>query len=325
MDKKYMMRCIELARKGAGSVSPNPMVGAVIVCDNRIIGEGFHRKAGEAHAEVNAIASVRDPSLLRRSTLYVNLEPCSHYGKTPPCADLIIRRQIPRVVVGCLDPFPAVSGEGVRRLLAAGIEVTTGVMNREARALNKVFITFHEQHRPYICLKWAQSEDGYIDRQRTDNTTPPVTFSTPATRRAVHKLRAETAAVMVGTRTALLDNPSLTVRHWAGNPPVRVVLDRHLLIPSHYHLSDGTIPTLVFTAKPAPSQKNIEYIPLDYALPVLPQVLSALYARRLDSLLVEGGSRLLTAFLQEGLWDEARMETAPFRLHDGVKAPLFRH
>jgi diaminohydroxyphosphoribosylaminopyrimidine deaminase/5-amino-6-(5-phosphoribosylamino)uracil reductase len=297
------------------------MVGAVIVHDNRIIGEGFHRKAGEAHAEVNAIASVRDPSLLCRSTLYVNLEPCSHYGKTPPCAELIIRKQIPRVVVGCLDPFPEVSGEGVRRLREAGVEVVTGVMEREARLLNKVFITFHERRRPYVYLKWAQSADGYIDRIRTDGSVPPVVFSTPETRRRVHKLRSEVAAIMVGTRTALLDNPSLSVRHWAGVSPVRVVPDRRLCIPPDYRLLDGTIPTLVFAGRTAQNRRNVEYVLTDYDRPVLPQVLDALYARKLDSLLVEGGSALLTRFLEEDLWDEAQVEVSPVCLKEGVKAP----
>ena len=213
IEEKFMARCLELARHGAGHTAPNPMVGAVIVRDGAIIGEGFHRRCGEAHAEVNAIASVEDEALLRESTIYVSLEPCSHYGKTPPCAELIIRKRIPRVVVGCLDPFPEVSGRGVRMLREAGIEVLTGVMEKEARQLNKAFMTFQTQKRPYVTLKWAESADGFIDKARTDRTEPPVVFSNPVTSVRVHKMRAESAAILIGKHTALLDNPSLTVRH----------------------------------------------------------------------------------------------------------------
>lgn len=318
----YMRRCLELAQKGKGFTSPNPMVGAVVVHQDRIIGEGYHRRVGEAHAEVNAIRSVRDQSLLQDSTLYVNLEPCSHYGRTPPCAELIIQKRIPRVVIGCLDPYPEVSGRGVRMLLKAGVEVKTGVLENESRALNHTFITFQEKKRPYIYLKWAESADGFLDRNREDYSVPATVFSLPSTRRLVHQLRAEVDAILVGTRTALLDNPSLTLRHWTGRPPVRVVIDRHLNIPSHYHLLDDSVPTLVFTARTAAATRNTEYIVLDYDLPVLPQLLHALHERRLHSLLVEGGSQLLTSFLEAGLWDEARIETAPFCLGTGVKAPV---
>lgn len=321
VDVKYMARCISLARNGAGNVAPNPMVGAVIVHDGRIIGEGYHRKYGEAHAEVNAIASVRDESLLKEATIYVSLEPCSHYGKTPPCAELIIRKQIPRVVVGCLDPFPEVSGRGVRMLREAGVEVVTGVMEREARELNRAFMTFQLLKRPYVCLKWAQSADGFMDRVRTDSSEPAVVLSSDETRRRVHSLRANVAAIMVGTRTALLDNPSLTVRHWTGRSPVRVVLDRELRIPSGYHLLDGSVKTLVFTAEKAESRENVEYVTIDYAQPVLPQVLHELYLRKLNSLMVEGGANLLEQFIREGLWDCMQVETAPVCLGSGVKAP----
>lgn len=321
MDKIYMSRCIELARRGKGNTAPNPMVGSVIVHGDRIIGEGFHRKAGEPHAEVNAISSVKDQSLLSSSTLYVNLEPCSHYGKTPPCAELIIQKRIPRVVIGCLDPFPEVSGRGVRRLLEAGVEVVTGVLEKEAWELNKIFMTFQEKQRPYVFLKWAQSADGYIDRLRTDSSVPPVHLSSPETRRVTHKLRSEVSAILVGTHTAMLDNPSLTVRDWSGNPPVRLVLDKYLRLPSHYHLFDGSVPTLVFTSRPAQNQANIEYIILDFTQPVLPQIIGVLYQRKLNSLLVEGGSNLLKQFIEEDLWDEAHIETAPVNLGEGIIAP----
>lgn len=322
VEEKYMARCIELAKGGRGNTSPNPMVGAVIVYEGRIIGEGYHRKYGEAHAEVNAIASVKDESLLRDSTMYVSLEPCSHYGKTPPCAGLIIRKGIPRVVVGCMDPFPAVSGRGVRMLREAGIEVVTGVMEREARALNKAFMTLQAKSRPYVILKWAQSEDGFIDHLRADVSEPVMVLSSPATSRLVHKLRSEVAAIMVGTRTALLDNPSLNVRSWSGNSPIRVVLDRRLVIPGSYHLLDGSTRTFVFTEVEAESRENVEYIQLDFGRAVIKQVLEQLALRKIDSLLVEGGARLITSFVEEGLWDEARVETAPLCLGGGVKAPV---
>lgn len=322
VENKYMARCISLARGGAGCVAPNPMVGAVVVHQGKIIGEGYHRKYGEAHAEVNAIASVRDESLLEEATIYVSLEPCSHYGKTPPCAELIIKKRIPRVVIGCLDPFPEVSGRGVRMLREAGVEVVTGVMEKEAWELNRVFMTFQEKRRPYIYLKWAQSADSFMDRGRTDNTSPAVVLSSPETMRRVHCLRANVAAIMVGTQTALLDNPSLTVRHWAGKSPVRVVLDRTLRIPSHYHLFDGTVKTLVFTTvADAISRENVEYVTIDFSQPVLPQVMHELYIRKLNSLMVEGGATLLGHFLKEGLWDQMLVEIAPVSLESGVKAP----
>lgn len=317
----YMSRCLELARKGIGFTAPNPMVGAVLVHQGRIIGEGFHRRAGEAHAEVNAINAVRDQSLLRQATLYVSLEPCSHYGKTPPCAELIIRKRIPRVVIGCLDPFAEVSGRGVRMLLQAGIEVTTGILESECRALNKAFITFQEKGRPFIVLKWAASADGFIDWRRSDYSVPPVQLSSPASRRQVHQLRAETAAILVGTRTALLDNPALSVRHWHGPAPVRLTIDRHHCIPTHYHLLDGTTPTVVFTSREVKNSKNISYTPLNAQESTPRQIVHYLKEQKLNSLLVEGGAALLHSFLAEDLWDEARVEIVNRRLGEGIKAP----
>lgn len=321
IEEKYMARCIELARRGQGHVAPNPMVGAVLVYNGKIIGEGFHRSYGEAHAEVNAVASVRNELLLRDATLYVSLEPCSHYGKTPPCSELIIRKGIPRVVVGCLDPYPEVSGRGIRMLREAGVTVVTGVMEKEAHALNPAFMTFQMQKRPYVYLKWAQSADGFMDAARADASLPAVVLSSAEMLRRVHHLRADVAAIMVGTRTALLDNPSLTVRHWSGKSPVRVVLDRNLKLPSTYNLFDGTVRTLVFTAVEAVSRPNVEYIQIDFSQSVLRQVLSHLYLRKLNSLMVEGGNALLESFLQEGLWDKMLVETTPVLLGAGVKAP----
>lgn len=321
VDEKYMRRAMELALNGRGAVKSNPMVGAVIVHNDRIIGEGFHCEYGKAHAEVNAVNSVKDETLLPDSTMYVTLEPCSHYGKTPPCAELIIRKQIPRVVIGSLDPYPEVAGRGVEMLRNAGVEVVTGVLEGELYELNRPFITAHMRQRPYVILKWAQSADGFIDKIRTDASTPAVVLSPPDSMRLVHKLRAEVSAIMIGTRTAILDNPSLTVRHWVGESPVRVVLDRALTIPSNYNILDGSVPTLVFTAKKAEKRQHVEYITIDFEKEVLLQVLHHLYKRKLISLLVEGGSMLHNQFLKEGLWDEIRMEKTAGLLHEGVHAP----
>lgn len=318
-EEKYIRRCIELAKNGLGNVSPNPMVGAVIVCDGKIIGEGYHAKCGQAHAEVNAIRSVKDESLLRRSTIYVSLEPCSHYGKTPPCADLIIEKQIPRIVIGCRDPFGKVAGRGIQKLLDAGREVVVGVLEQECRELIKHFITFNTLKRPYIILKWAESADGYIDTQRTGGS--PEVLSTPLTSMLVHKRRAEADAILVGRRTAELDNPSLTVRNWYGKNPVRVVLDRELILSPELHLFDGTAKTLVFTAKEQPDRENVEYICIDYSQKILPQVLTVLYERGLQTLLVEGGNQVLQSFIDAGLWDETTVEISARSLHSGVKAP----
>lgn len=314
-----MRRCLQLARNGVMGAAPNPMVGAVVVCDGKIIGEGYHRRCGEAHAEVNAIGSVRRPELLERSTIYVSLEPCSHYGKTPPCADLIIAKRIPRVVVGCVDPFSQVSGRGIRKLRDAGIEVTVGVLEHECRRLIRRFITFHGERRPYVVLKWAQSADGFIDVKRDGGR--PVVLSSPETQMLVHKHRAECKAILVGRRTALLDNPSLTVRCWHGANPLRLVLDRDLSLPAGLHLFDGTVPTVVFTAREETPRPGVDYVRLDFTCDILPQMLDYLYARGIQSLLVEGGSSLLQSFMDAGLWDEAFVECVPRLLTDGVAAP----
>jgi len=324
-DEKYLARCIQLARNGQSGAAPNPMVGAVIVCDGRIIGEGYHIRCGGPHAEVNAVRSVKleDEHLLTRSTIYVSLEPCSHYGKTPPCADLIISKGIPRVVVGCIDPFSEVAGRGIDKLRRAGIEVKVGVLEKECLELNHRFITCHTRKRPYTILKWAQSADGFIDRERTSPTENPVVFSNPYTSMLVHRLRADVQAIMVGRRTALLDNPSLTVRHWTGESPLRIVIDRELTLPDTLHLFDGQVPTWVFTEQSEhPSKPGVEYITIDYDCPVLTQILDTLYAHRIQTLLVEGGATLLQSFIDAGLWDEARIETSPILLEKGIKAPI---
>ena len=282
IDEKYMRRCIQLARNGICHAAPNPMVGAVIVRDGKIIGEGYHVRCGEGHAEVNAIASVKDESLLKDATIYVSLEPCSHYGKTPPCADLIIRKGIPRVVVGCVDPFSLVAGRGIQKLRDAGIEVTVGVLEKECRELIRAFVTFNLKKRPYITLKWAQSADGFLDIRREDGNA--VRLSTPLSTLAVHKMRAEQKAILVGRRTALLDNPSLTVREWYGQNPLRLVIDRQLTLPSHLHLFDGSTPTLVFTEKEKAATQNLTYVKLDFGQNILPQIMQVLYEQKIQNI-----------------------------------------
>ena len=333
----YMKRCLELAGRGRGNVATNPMVGAVIVCDGHIIGEGYHRCYGEAHAEVNAIASVKDESLLRKSTLYVNLEPCSHYGKTPPCAELIIRKGIPHVVVACLDPYPEVAGRGIRMLREAGVHVVCGgegneagvdvVMMQEAKELNRFFITAHEKHRPYIILKWAQSKDGFIDQIRKDKSQKPIQFSNTVTRMMVHKLRSEVHAIMVGTNTAIMDDPSLTVRHWVGKSPVRILVDRNIRVPEDCRLFDEKQRTIIYTNKKNSNsihdfqeKKNIEYVKMDNSVHFLRNIVADLYKKKINSVLIEGGASLHRSFIDEGLWDEAFVETSPVSLGKGVMA-----
>lgn len=319
-DGKYIRRCIQLARNGMCNAAPNPMVGAVIVHNDRIIGEGYHARCGEGHAEVNAIRSVKDESLLQESTIYVSLEPCSHYGKTPPCADLIIRKGIPRVVVGCVDPFSLVSGRGIQKLKDAGIDVKVGVLEAECRQLIKRFVTFNTQQRPYITLKWAESADGFIDINREEGQ--PVVLSTPITLMYVHKQRAEHHAILVGRRTALLDNPSLTTRNWYGKNPVRLVIDKELTLPTSLKLFDGSAPTWIFTAQDKASTSQVTYFKLDFSRSILPQILQKLYENKLQALLVEGGSQLLQSFIDEGLWDEIYTEHSAKVLENGVKGPV---
>lgn len=320
-DEKYMRRCLQLASNGLCNTPPNPMVGAVIVYQDTIIGEGYHIRCGEAHAEVNAIRSVKDESLLKEATIYVSLEPCSHYGKTPPCADLIIKKGIPRVVVGCMDPFSLVAGRGIAKLRQAGVEVKVGVLEEECRHLIRRFITFNTQKRPYVMLKWAESADGFMDVKRTAGK--PVVLSNELTAMLVHKKRAEHDAILVGRRTALLDDPSLTTRCWYGKNPIRLVIDKDLTLPDGLRLFDGSVETWVFTQKDVVSDKpKVEYIRLDFARNILPQIMEVLYQRKIQSLLVEGGSMLLQSFIDVGLWNEACVEQAPVRLEQGVQAPL---
>jgi len=322
IDRFFMKRCLQLAANGKATCSPNPMVGAIVVHKGRIIGEGWHRKSGEPHAEPNAIHSVKDQSLLKESTLYVNLEPCSHYGKTPPCADLIIEKGIPRVVVGCLDPFPEVRGKGIARLQAAGVDVTLGVEEAACLNINKHFIVFHKQKRPYIILKWAQTADGFMDINRQPgDLNESLKISTPFTQALVHKLRSESDAILVGTNTAILDNPSLTVRAWSGKHPVRAVLDRKQILPESSVLLDGSISTLAFTEGPTRKEGAVSWIHLDFSQDVIKQLLDELYKRQIQTLLVEGGAILHASFLRIGAWDEIHVETSSQVVGAGVAVP----
>jgi diaminohydroxyphosphoribosylaminopyrimidine deaminase / 5-amino-6-(5-phosphoribosylamino)uracil reductase len=320
----WMNRCLQLAMNGLGSVSPNPMVGCVIVHGDEVIGEGFHRKYGKAHAEVNAIGAVRDHEKLKASTLYVNLEPCSHYGKTPPCAELIIKSNIPKVVIACKDPYEEVSGKGIQLLMDAGIEVVSGVLESEAKELNRRFFTFQIKKSPYIILKWAQTLDGFIDSVRpTDREAAPVWITNEELRVIVHKWRTEEDAIMVGTNTALMDNPRLTARDWEGRNPLRIVIDRDLSLPDNLHLFDQSTPTIVLTGKKKQKQENLEYLQLDFKHDIIDVLLKELFNRNIQSLIIEGGKQLLESFINSGLWDEARILTGAKRFGRGVKAPEF--
>lgn len=323
----YMKRCIQLAKNGLYSTSPNPMVGAVIVHQGKIIGEGYHIRCGGPHAEVHAIRSVKQQELLRESTIYVSLEPCSHYGKTPPCADLIIEKQIPKVVIGCIDPFAQVAGRGVQKLQQAGIEVVTGICEEECKELNRRFFTFHQAKRPYITLKWAQSADGFMDRCRIHGDgNLPVRLSTPESLIDVHKLRSQHEAILVGYQTALLDNPSLDVRLWPGKSPIRLVVDPNDELPDNLKLfyKEGRTRHYIRTDKqhPRANPMNITTpVPLKSDKPILPQIMNDLYQCGIQSLLVEGGAKTLESFLNADLWDCIRIEQAPELLRKGVRVP----
>ncbi len=327
MHENYMKRCIELAQLGIGYTAPNPMVGSVIVCNNRIIGEGFHRKYGENHAEINAIAAVRDKSLLKKSTIYVNLEPCAHYGKTPPCTEAIIRHGIPKVVIGSVDVFHKVAGKGVLQLRKAGCDVQIGILEAECNELNKRFFTFHTAKRPYIILKWAQTTNGFIDAKR-DKDTPigPIWITNETARTVVHKWRSEEQAIMVGTRTVEKDNPRLNIRNWVGKNPVRIVLDRNLRLARDFAVFDGTQNTAVFTShknKAAlPDLPGVTYHTIDFDEEIIHQINSVLYAEGIQSVIIEGGARLLQSFIACNQWDEARVFVGNTFFTGGVKAPV---
>lgn len=326
-DYYFMTRAIQLAKNGLGTTAPNPAVGAVIVYDNKIIGEGYTSAYGGPHAEVNAIQSVTDTSLLKKSTLYVTLEPCSHFGKTPPCADLIIKYGIPKVVVGLLDPHEKVAGKGIQKLKDSGCEVLTGVLEKECREHHKRFLTFHIKKRPYIILKWAETSDGFIAPSKTERKENPEPYwiTNSNSRQMVHQWRAEEQGILVGTNTVLEDNPKLDVRHWDGKNPFRIVLDRSLKIEGNYTILDGSVPTLLLTeiADKSKYVAGIEYAVIDFSKDLAQKICSLLWEQNLTSVLIEGGSQTLQTFLDAKLWDEARIFTGNTSFNKGLKAPAF--
>lgn len=321
-NEKHMERCLTLAQKGLGEVAPNPMVGSVIVVDDKIIGSGYHEQFGKAHAEVNAINSVLDKELLKRATLYVNLEPCSHFGKTPPCVDLIIRYKIPHVIIGCIDTFSKVNGQGIKKLKKAGIKVTLYVLEDRCKILNRTFFTYQDKKRPYIILKWAQTADGFIDTKRIfGNSEKAMQITSKQSKILTHTWRSHIQAIMVGTNTALLDNPSLTTREVKGKNPLRIAIDQDLKIPKEFNLLDKSTPTIIFTAKNATSEHNLEFIKINFKKNIIAQILNKLYSREIQSVMVEGGTKLLNSFIQHGMWDEMRVFTGHKKIKDGIKAP----
>ena len=315
-----MRRALELAARGAGYVAPNPLVGCVVVHDGEIIGEGFHAFFGGPHAEVNALNSVADQEQLKESTLYVTLEPCAHFGKTPPCANLIVDRKILRVVVGCRDPFPQVNGKGIDVLRHAGIEVIVDVLYDECRAMNRRFFTFHEKQRPYVVLKWAQSADGFMDINRSPDQQGSFMISHPDTQKVVHEWRAEEAAILIGKNTLLNDNPSLTVRRVEGNNPIRIVLSSEPIELHSMNLADDKASTLVVTNESESVTGNVRTIACGNVHDLC-RVLQRLYEERILSVLVEGGSQVIQSFLKSSLWDEARIIVSDKDLFTGLKAP----
>ena len=320
-----MLRCIELGKNGLGTTYPNPMVGSVIVYEDSIIGEGFTSPYGGNHAEVSAIKSVADKSLLKEATLYVSLEPCSHYGKTPPCADLIVESKIPNVVIGCKDPHKKVAGKGIQKLQDAGCEVEVGILEEECRKHHKRFLTFHEKKRPYIILKWAESADGFIapDKNLREDNPEPFWITTKKSRQLVHKWRAEEHAILVGTNTVLEDNPKLNVRDWEGKSPIRIILDKDLKISNNSHVLDGSTPTMILTSLAQTSKKNVEYIKVNFEKSIEEEIYRVLFEKNITSLIVEGGAQTLQSFIDSNLWDEARVFTGNITFDKGLKAPTF--
>ena len=326
--EKFIRRCIQIAKKGFPEAMPNPSVGAVIVYKGKIIGEGYTSTYGGAHAEVNAINSVNQKELLRESTLYVSLEPCSHHGKTPPCSDLIIREKIKKVVIGAVDPYAEVAGRGIQKLQNAGHKVITGVLEKECIDINKRFFTFHLKKRPYIILKWAQTDNRYLspDQKDINNSNPqPFWITNSYSKQLVHKWRAEEQAILVGTNTVINDNPKLNTRQWEGKNPVRIVLDATLRIPRTYAIYDDSIPTIVITDvsnTSIPTYNNIIFEKIDFSTAVGIQICNILYKHSIQSLIVEGGKKTLNTFIKESLWDEARIFTSKKTvINNGLKAP----
>ncbi|MDP2040543.1 MAG: bifunctional diaminohydroxyphosphoribosylaminopyrimidine deaminase/5-amino-6-(5-phosphoribosylamino)uracil reductase RibD [Algoriphagus sp.] len=317
LDHLYMRRALELAEWGSGNVSPNPMVGCVIVRDEKIIGEGYHQNFGEPHAEVNAVNSVENQEFLREATVYVTLEPCAHWGKTPPCANLLVEKQVKKVVIAAVDTNPLVGGKGIEILKNAGIEVETGVLEKEARWQNRRFFTQIEKNRPYVILKWAQTQDGFVARENFSSKW----ISGSQSRQLVHKWRAEEDAILVGKNTALHDNPSLNVRDWAGKNPMRIVLDAKLELSQNLTLFDQTIPTVCYNSKKSEIQENLNFVNLGDQFG-MHDILKDLHSRKIQSLIVEGGTKVLSQFIENSLWDEARIFTGKVKFGTGISAPI---
>ncbi|MCF6347236.1 MAG: bifunctional diaminohydroxyphosphoribosylaminopyrimidine deaminase/5-amino-6-(5-phosphoribosylamino)uracil reductase RibD [Flavobacteriaceae bacterium] len=329
--ENYIKRCIELAKSGLGTTSPNPMVGSVIVYNGTIIGEGYTSSYGGNHAEVNAINSVIDKKLLKKATLYVGLEPCDHFGKTPPCSDLIVKYQIPKVIIGCIDPFDKVAGKGIEKLKKYGCEVEVGVLEDECVELNKRFFTYHVKKRPYIILKWAETKDGFISPHlsRDFGTLPkreqakPIWITNQYSRQLVHKWRSKERAILVGTNTAINDNPKLDVRNWYGKNPIRIVLDKSLRTPKSYHLFDKRIKTIVLTEKKdGVADENLIFEQIDFSKDIATQICEVLYRHTIQSVIIEGGSQTLQTFIDADFWDEARVFIGDVTFNKGVNAPV---
>jgi diaminohydroxyphosphoribosylaminopyrimidine deaminase / 5-amino-6-(5-phosphoribosylamino)uracil reductase len=319
-DLKYMHRCIQLAKSGAGYVAPNPLVGAILVHEEKIIGEGYHKEYGQAHAEVNCINSVseKEKYLIPASTLYVSLEPCAHYGKTPPCSMRIIHERIPKVVVGCRDPFKEVAGKGIEQLQSAGVNVTVGILENDCKALNKRFLTFHTQHRPYIILKWAQTASGKIAALSDKR----LFITNEFTNRMIHKWRSEEMGILVGTNTALLDNPELTNRLWIGKSPARLIVDMHLRLSPSLKIFNKQQPAIIFNALRHEEIEKVIYYQVTEDVSIVHQILNACYQTNIQSIIVEGGAKLLQSFIDEGLWDETRIITNEIlHIENGLSAP----
>ncbi|TRX22419.1 bifunctional diaminohydroxyphosphoribosylaminopyrimidine deaminase/5-amino-6-(5-phosphoribosylamino)uracil reductase RibD [Flavobacterium franklandianum] len=328
-NEKYIRRCLELANNGLGTTHPNPMVGSVIVCDGKIIGEGWHKKSGEPHAEVNAVNSVKDKSLLKKSTIYVSLEPCSHFGKTPPCCDFIIENEIPNVVIGTVDPNVKVAGNGIKKLIEAGKNVIVGVLEAECNELNKRFFTFHQKKRPYVILKWAETKDGFVApleicrKILNDNKQKPVWITNEFSRQLVHKWRSEEQAILVGTNTVIDDNPKLDVRDWTGKNPTRIVLDQNNRIPKENYIFDNQVKTIVFSnSSTRINEENTTFEIIDFKQNLAEQILNVLYKNQIQSVIIEGGAQTLQTFINENLWDEARVFIGNQSFSTGIKAPI---
>ncbi|GIJ96019.1 riboflavin biosynthesis protein RibD [Capnocytophaga stomatis] len=323
-DNEMMKRCIQLANNGLGSTYPNPMVGSVITCKEKIIGEGWHKKAGEPHAEVNAINSVKNKELLTKSSIYVSLEPCSHFGKTPPCSDLIIKHKIPKVIIGTTDPFAKVCGNGIKKLKDAGCEVIVGILEKECQELNKRFFTFHQKKRPYIFLKWAETRDGFIAPE-AKNEIAPKWITNSYSKQFVHKMRSQEQAILVGTNTVLHDNPKLNTRDWFGQNPLRMIIDRNLKTPRNFSVWDDTQPTLFLSEKTENQLfTNTCFEKIDFSENLPQQVCDLLFKRNIQSLIVEGGRTILQQFIEVNLWDEAFVFVGNVSFESGLKSPDFQ-